>query len=363
MKVNSVKLQNFRNYESLECKFSSTINILVGDNAQGKTNLLESVYLCGIGRSPRTPRDKELIRSGESRAKVVVEVEDKSGTNSVEIIIDKADNKRVAINGLPITRMGELMGVVAIVFFSPDEMKIVKDSPGDRRRFMDIALCQISKAYFYLLNRYNKILSQRNKLLKSGRATPDTLDVWDSQLITEGSKIIKTRRGFVVRLTAFAAANHLFLTDGKENLVLEYEGIAGETLAEIQENFSAVISGARQKDMQLGYTGYGPQKDDINVLINNIDARSYGSQGQQRTAALSLKLAELDIHHSETGTKPILLLDDVLSELDYNRQIALLKKVQAYQTIITCTHLEDKLKSELKTFAKFTITNGTVIKE
>ncbi|MDE6398498.1 MAG: DNA replication and repair protein RecF, partial [Clostridiales bacterium] len=238
MIVKRCELRDFRNYGQTHVEFESGINVLCGDNAQGKTNLLEAVYFCSVGRSPRTPRDKELIRKGCDRGRIKLTAEDRGGENTVEILLDRSENKRVAINGMPIARMGELMGVVAAVYFSPDEMRIIKDAPGDRRRFMDIALCRMSKAYFYLLGRYNKILAQRNRLLKSGRATADVLDVWDAQLVAEGARVAKTRRSYVQRLSEHAREAHEYLTDGKEELSLLYEGLKGETAEEIAENFA-----------------------------------------------------------------------------------------------------------------------------
>ena len=251
------------------------------------------------------------------------------------------------------------MGVVTTVFFSPDEMKIVKDGPSDRRRFMDISLCQMSKAYFYLLSSYNKTLSQRNKLLKNG-ATDDVLDVWDMQLVGLGSKIIKTRRGFVQRLGEKAAHNHSYLTDGGESLKLGYESESGETVEEIALSFKEHLLKDREKDKLMGYTRSGPHKDDIAFCVGDTDIRAFGSQGQQRTAALAVKLAEIDLIAGEKEEYPVLLLDDVLSELDLDRQIRLLNKIKDYQTIITCTHIDDNLTKAISNYAKFMVENGKV---
>ncbi len=362
MIVKRVELNDYRNYGRLLVDFSRGINVLCGDNAQGKTNLLESVYFGSVGRSPRTPRDKELIKKGCDRGKIKLTQEDRGGENTVEIYLDRTENKRVAINGMPISRMGELMGVIAAVYFSPDEMRIIKDAPGDRRRFMDIALCRMSKAYFYLLGRYNKILSQRNRLLKSGKATDDVLDVWDAQLAAEGAKIVKTRRGYVERLGGYANEAHAYLTDGKEGLILEYEGFAGEDVAEIEKNFSAELMRNRERDKALCFTSCGVQKDDIAVKIGDVDVRAYGSQGQQRTAALSFKLAETELHYAQSGEYPALLLDDVLSELDPFRQRKLIERSKRYQTIITCTHLPAEISSALGEFALYSVRGGTVEK-
>ncbi len=360
MYIKTLDIANFRNYEKQSVILSDGLNVFMGRNAQGKTNLLEAVCLCSIGRSPRTPRDKELIRWDNRRARVKVEVSTRAGTESVDIVLDKAENKRVAVNSLPITRMGELMGVVSTVFFSPDEIKIVSSSPGERRQFMDIALCQISRAYFYTLQRYNKVLSQRNKLLKSGRATDESLEVWDMQLAESGAKIVKTRRGFIARLAPFADENHRFLTADAENLELSYEGVDGETLEEVTANFLKELKNCRERDLFSGFTGIGPQKDDMKITAGGIDVRAYGSQGQRRTAALSLKLAELDLSKSEKGDSPVLLLDDVLSELDKPRQQKLLQRTAGLQTILTCTHIDEEVFAEVKNYKVFTVENGGV---
>lgn len=360
MVVKRCELTDFRNYVRSDVGFESGINVLCGDNAQGKTNLLEAVYFCSVGRSPRTPRDKELIRKGCERARVKLTAQDRGGDNTVEIVLDSRENKRVAINGMPIARMGELMGVVAAVYFSPDEMRIIKDAPGDRRRFMDIALCRMSKAYFYLLGRYNKALAQRNRLLKSGRATDDVLDVWDAQLVAEGSKVANTRREYVQRLSAHAREAHEYLTDGKESVSLQYEGIAGENADEIAQNFAAELRRGRERDVMLGFTSCGVQKDDIAVRVGETDVRAYGSQGQQRTAALAFKLAEMEMHRVQSGEYPVLLLDDVLSELDPFRQRKLIERGKKYQTILTCTHLPSEVASALGDFSLFAVQSGSV---
>jgi DNA replication and repair protein RecF len=287
-------------------------------------------------------------------------VEARAGSEQIDIVLDRTENKRVAINRLPISRMGELMGVAATVFFSPGEIKVVQASPGERRTFMDVALCQISRAYFYLLQRYNRTLSQRNRLLKSGHAGDDALDVWDMQLAEHGSRIIKTRRGFIERLAPFAAKNHAYLSDEREQLVLTYEGIDGATVEEIADNFKRLLKTQREKDRLMGHTHSGPQKDDIAIIVDGMDARSYGSQGQLRTAALSLKLAELDLNLSEKGDCPILLLDDVLSELDKSRQERLLRRAAEIQTILTCTYIDNAVFGGVGEYKAFKVEAGQV---
>lgn len=358
MYIKRLTLDNYRNYCALRLDLSPGLNVFTGANAQGKTNLLEAVYFTSIGRSMRTPRDKELIRWGEDRAGIRAEAVGRGGRSRVEMVIDKRENKRVAINGVEVRKLGELMGVIMTVLFSPDEISIIKNSPGDRRRFVDIALCQLSRSYFYLLTRYNKTLAQRNRLLKSG-AGGDTLDVWDLQLSTVGAKVIRTRRGFLKRLGGLADKNHGFLTDGKERLTISYESLEGETEEEICAAFTDELKRTREKDLFHGFTHAGAQTDDFAALTGDVDIRRFGSQGQQRTAALSLKLAQLDLFYEETGEYPVLLLDDVFSELDENRQRKLIERLSGYQTVVTCTHIDGK-SDYFRGAELFGVENGSV---
>lgn len=359
MIVKRVQLKDYRNYALADVTFGEGVNVLYGSNAQGKTNLLEAICFCSVGRSPRTPRDRELIRAGQERGFVKLTQADAGGDNTVEIVLSKSENKRVAINGYPILKLGELMGVVAAVYFSPDEMRIIKDAPGDRRRFMDVALCRMSKNYFYLLQRYNKILAQRNRLLKNGEATDDVLDVWDGQLATCGARIALQRKGYLARLLPYASEAHGYLSGDKEELTLAYEGLIGETEEEISDLFLKELQTNRARDRKLCFTSCGVQKDDIAVRLGETDVRAYGSQGQQRTAALGLKLAETELHKERKGEYPVLLLDDVLSELDPERQTKLLARSQKYQTVLTCTHVPQELA---KTCVLLRVEKGNVHK-
>ena len=339
MYVKRLQLKDFRNWETAGVALFEGLNIFEGRNAQGKTNLLEAIYLTCVGKSMRTSKDKELIRWEHERARVRTDVVKRGGGESVEIVLDKAVNKCVSVNGLPLTRLGELMGTILCVLFSPEEIKIVKESPSERRRFADIALSQLSKGYFYRLNRYNRTLSQRNKLLKSPRLDPNVLDVWDIQLVEAGAGIVKSRRGFIDRLLPLAQKVHSFLTDGKETLSLKYEGAAGEDIEAVKKSFADMLALSRESDLKTGFTHIGPHKDDVAIAADGVDLRTFGSQGQQRTAALSLQLALLELMEDFTGEKPILLLDDVMSELDEVRRMRLLEFISPYQTIITCTEL------------------------
>ena len=357
MILQEVVLNNFRNYALQTVRLGAGTNVFFGNNAQGKTNFLESVRYMSIGKSMRTSREKELIKWNEDCARIKATVKSGNVSKRLDITLPQQKSKMVKINSVPITKMGELMGVVATVLFSPDEIGIIKNAPADRRRFIDISLCQLSKAYFYALNRYNKILLQRNTLLKSGRADENSLAVWDLQLVGEGTRIAKSRAGFVKRLETLAKENHSFLSSDREELTLEYEGITGESSEEIAQKMLDVLKQDREKDLKQGYTHSGIQTDDLKVSVNGTDIRKFGSQGQQRTASLSLKMAEVDLYYQEKGEYPILLLDDVFSELDKTRQGRLLEKIKGLQTIITCTHFEFNGVDDIRYFK---VNSGTV---
>jgi DNA replication and repair protein RecF len=358
--ISTLQIDNFRNYQHAKLQFANGINFILGDNAQGKTSLLEAVYLCGVGKSARTSKDKEMIKIESKQSRVQVKLNSKRGKESVDIVLDRTANKRVSISGVPVVRLGELMGVCSVVLFSPDELRIVKEGPNERRRFMDIALCQLSKTYFYTLNNFNKVLSQRNKLLKNGRASDDELFIWDKQFVEIGAKIAKNRRGFVDRLASFAKVRHFALSDTREELTVKYHGVDSQDLDIVKQTLQSQLDADRVKDLKHGYTHSRPHKDDIQILLNGTDARCFGSQGQQRSAALSLKLAEIDILTDLNREPPILLLDDVLSELDNSRCKKLLQFCKFTQTLITATHIEQELLDSIEHFKKFVIKNGTV---
>ena len=360
MLIKSISLKNFRNYSQLNITLNKGLNLFIGNNAQGKTNLLESIYYCSIGKSTKTSRDKDLIKWGETTSKVKIEIKKEYYENTIEIITREKEKKTIKINDIPIKRIGELMGELTVIYFSPDEIRLIKDAPQDRRRFMDIDISQLSRNYFYLLCRYEKILNQRNKLLKFTKdfeALKDAISIWDEQLSDIASKIIFYRLNFINNLSKPARDIHSFITQDKETLTVSYQGVTGENAEEIKQKLLQKLQENIQKDYELGYTTIGPHRDDIKVVINDIDIRSFGSQGQQRLATLSLKLAELEIFKKERKETPILLLDDVLSELDETRQQNLLKVIKDVQTIITCTKYNYKLGMLDKTFY---IENGSV---
>ena len=337
MKVTKLQVKDYRNATMRELTFTEGRNAFVGENARGKTNLLEAVYIAGVGKSFRTPRDREMIKSDCARAFVCVTAEKDGAVETVKIVIDRLTNKRVAINDVPISRMSELMGVCPVVLFSPDGLKIVKEAPADRRRFMDIALCQVSRAYFAALSQYDKILQNRNRLLKSGGANDNTLAPWDELLADMGAKIVKSRRGYVKKLEAPAVEKHAFLSGGKERLGLEYEGEDGDGVDEIKAALLKKFAADREADLRLKYTHTGPHKDDIKITVDGVDVRAFGSQGQQRTVALAMKLAETELLTEVLGSSPVLLLDDVFSELDAVRRSKLLAALDGFQSIVTAT--------------------------
>ncbi len=358
MVIKSLQLNNYRNYSNQKIHFNSGLNVLIGQNAQGKTNMLEGVFLCAIGRSPRTTKDKDLIKWGCSFSKITLEVSKKLGNGKIEVYLFNNQNKAIKINSLPIKRMGELMGEFNAIYFSPDELKLVKESPDERRRFMDIDLSQFNKNYFYNLGKYNNILQQRNKLLKvtsDRKVLADTISIWNEQLAEVGCKIIMERIKLIDKLKVYANEVQNYLTENNESLEITYVGMVGNSEQEIKEKLLNGYNMSLEKDMNLGFTTIGPHRDDMKITLNNIDVRHFGSQGQQRTVALALKLAELEVFKDNIGEYPVLLLDDVLSELDTNRKLKLLNRVKNLQTIVTCTSFNYDIPA-----TKFIIENGTI---
>ncbi|MEG1707024.1 MAG: DNA replication/repair protein RecF, partial [Clostridia bacterium] len=328
MKVNKLTISEYRNLAMQTLTLDSGLNVFVGNNAQGKTNLLESVYLCCLGKSPRTDKEKEMISWNSDQAKVVTDYSSRYGDGQIAIALSRKSKKAISVNDIPVLRIGELLGYLNCVFFSPTEIKVISETPSERRHFLDIDLCQIDKAYYYSLIKFNKILAQRNNLLKTATtlsALKDMLFVWDTQLAQEGARIVLKRKNFCEQLSVFAKNAHSRLTDNEENLVVQYlTTISGATQAQLVEDYLLQLTKSIERDFQLRYTSVGCQRDDIGFTVNDIDIRAYGSQGQKRTCALSLKLAELEIFKTFCGEYPILLLDDVMSELDFKRQRQLL---------------------------------------
>ena len=357
MIIKSIELKNFRNYEQLEISFDQATNILFGDNAQGKTNILESAYVSATTKSHKGSRDKEMVRFGEEEAHIRTVVCKKEQDFQIDIHLKKNRAKGIAINQVPIKKASDLFGILNIVFFSPEDLNIIKDGPTERRRFLDLELCQLDKIYLSDLTAYNKVLKQRNILLKDMVYRPDlkdTLPIWDEQLIEYGKRIIRRRQEFVSELYEIVQNIHSNLSGNKELLTLKYEPNVESIF------FEDELFRASDRDKKLCQTSVGPHRDDISFLLGDIDIRKFGSQGQQRTAALSLKLSEIELVKKTIGDTPVLLLDDVLSELDSNRQNYLLNSIHDIQTIITCTGLDEFVKNKFQIHRIFQVTDGHV---
>lgn len=357
MYIESLELKNFRNYEELSIVLDPGTNILYGDNAQGKTNVLEAVYLCGTTKSHRGSKDKEMIRFEQDESHIRMMVKKDGVSHKIDMHLKKNKAKGIAIDGIPIRKAAELFGIVNLVAFSPEDLNIIKNGPSERRRFMDLELCQLNKVYLQELTSYNKVLNQRNKLLKDIGFQPgltETLDVWDMQLVSYGKKIISLRRQFMEELGEIIRQIHSNLTGKKEEIRLLYEPDVEEKV------FEEKLQSAREKDLRFRVTSVGPQRDDFCVQTNGIDIRKYGSQGQQRTAALSLKMSEIYLVEKVTKDHPVLLLDDVLSELDSSRQNYLLQSIHNIQTVITCTGLDELIENNFSIDRVFRVTEGKI---
>lgn len=357
MIIDSIQLDHFRNYENLNIEFDKGTNILFGDNAQGKTNILEAAYLCGTSKSHKGSKDKEMIMFDHEESHIRCNVSKKNMKYQIDIHLKKNKSKGIAINKIPIKKASDLFGILNVVFFSPEDLNIIKNGPSERRRFMDAEICQIDKLYLSDLTNYNKVLNQRNKLLKDICFQPDliqTLPVWDEKLIEYGKKIIKRRREFVEEIDHIVKDIHYDISGKKEIIHVIYEPNVEDYL------FIDELSKSKEKDKKLLSTSVGPHRDDISFLIGDMDIRKYGSQGQQRTSALSLKLAEIQLMKEKIGEMPVLLLDDVLSELDKSRQNYLLHEIREVQTLITCTGLDEFVKNRFEINKLFQVFTGNV---
>jgi len=345
MYIKDIQLTNFRNYNVLETDFHKNVNLILGNNAQGKTNLLEAVYLTSIGRSFRTNKDSDLVLFDADFAKVKISAEKEIYDTSVEIIIKKDSKKSIKKDGVAVKRTSDLLENIFIVIFSPEDLKIVKDEPEKRRKFIDRELCQMKPAYYESLSSYKKILLQRNTYLKEETIDQSILNLWDVQLAKYGAKIIQMRNQFIRKISTISNEIHSSITNGREKLEILYQPNLPVTddLKKQEDDFYDALKNAYANDLKQRTTTKGPHKDDITFIVNDINMRSFGSQGQQRTCALSLKLAELYLIKEETGEDAILLLDDVMSELDIQRQEYLIKTLKENQLFITTTDLDEKL--------------------
>ncbi len=360
MFIEKLALNNFRNYSEEEISFSEGINILYGDNAQGKTNILEAIYMTATTKSHRGNKDKEIIRFGCEEAHIRADINKNDIKHRIDMHLKNNKSKGVAIDMVTIRRTAQLFGLVNIVLFSPEDLSIIKDSPAERRKFIDLELCQLNKLYYSELSSYNKVLNQRNNLLKQisfNEKSKDLLDVWDEQLVNYGIKIISLRDNFINMINEIIADIHSSLTSGKEKIKVIYEKNADEI------SFLERLREKRFIDLKYQSTSVGPHRDDISFIVNDIDIKKYGSQGQQRTVALSLKLAEIELVKRIIKDNPILLLDDVMSELDSTRRDALLSYISDIQTIITCTGYDDFIKERLSIDRIYKVSQGKIREE
>ena len=360
MKIKSLKLKNFRNYDLLNLEFDQATNIFYGDNAQGKTNILEALYLTGTTKSHRGSKDRDMIQFGKEESHLETIVERNGIDYQIDMHLKKSSPKGIAINKLPIRKASELFGIINMVFFSPEDLNIIKNGPAERRRFIDLELSQLDKVYLNDLSNYNKIVNQRNHLLKEiefNKSALATLDVWDMQLVHYGERIIERRKEFIQQVNEIVSNIHKKLTGNREELFLYYEPSNGVI------SFEQALLKNKEKDLRLKSTSVGPHRDDICFIAGNLDIRRFGSQGQQRTAALSLKLSEIELVKRTIKDKPVLLLDDVLSELDKHRQNYLLDSIDDIQTLITCTGVDEFVNHRFSINKIFHVHQGQVTRE
>lgn len=359
MYIKDISLKNYRNIKKLYMELSPSVNIIHGENAQGKTNILESVYMCSTGKSHRSGiTDRDIVAFGEKEAHIRLNV-DALRNDKIDIHLKNSSKKAIAVNGVQIQKLGDLFGILNTVFFGPQDLQLVQSGPGERRRFMDIELCQINNIYYYNLKSYYRLLKQRNNLLKTlkeDKRQISMLDIYDIQLSEYGIKLMEIRKSFINKLNEFASSVHENISGGREKLEIVYKPDVTE------EEFKDKLASCHERDIIYGSTSHGIHKDDIVFLINDINAKIFASQGQQRSACLSVKLGEIELIKNERDESPVLLLDDVLSELDKTRQQCLIEAIGDIQTIITCTGIEDSIKAIASESRVFNIKNGEIVK-
>lgn len=367
MKVSKVELRNFRNYDNVSLTFGNELNLFVGNNAQGKTNLLEAIVLIALGKSHRHVKDSELVKFGCTDFEVALNIDYTGYSRKINYRYQNG-KREIFINGSKINKVGELIGNIIAVLFSPEDVMLVKESPQERRRFIDMMICQIYPGYFHDLLYYNKILANRNKLLKEINkrySLIDTIDAWDYQLVTYGARIIKKRREFLEKLTKFAHVRHTEFTKQAEFLEVKYETRNVfqdcQSIDDLSSMMMNTLRSQLEKDINRCNTSVGPHRDDISISINALSLKLFGSQGQQRSAILSLKFALVDLIYEETGEYPILLLDDVLSELDIARKEYIVSCIGNFQTILTATDENDAILKKLKNSSIFHVEEGRII--
>lgn len=358
MFIDKISLKNFRNYSDLNLSFINGVNIFKGNNAQGKTNILEAIFFCSLGRSHRTSKDKELIKWNEDFFSISCSV--KTGRLDKDIVIrfDNKNNKFVEINRKKLGRISELFGVLNVVMFSPEDLKIVKESPSIRRKFLDMEISKLDNMYFHNLVRYNKIIAEKNNLLKQRSIDHMVLDIYDDEASKYGELIIKRRLKYLSDLNSYAEKIHSDITHGSERIEFLYKTSAD--MDDLRNSLRERYIENRKSDMERGYTSSGPGRDDFSIIINGKDAKIYGSQGQQRTSVLSIKFASLEIIKKESNEYPVLLLDDVLSELDSSRKEYILSSINNIQTFITMTGYDEDNIEKLDNARIFNVDSGII---
>lgn len=340
MIVKWCKLKNFRNYDEVVVDFFGGANLISGQNGQGKTNLVEAVMINGLTKSPRTSHDEDMKKEGTTHTEAEICVQRNFGDISVKCIIDDSLGKKFYINGNEVKKVSDVFGNLVAVYFSPNDLKIVSSGPSERRDFIDTDISELSGQYYALVQRYNKVLIQRNKLLKFIHDKNQLLDqivVWNEQLAHLAGLIIKTRKNFIEKLKVPAKETMKYISKDADELDISYIGVSGETAKEIEEEILKSLNNNIARDMELGYTTIGPHRDDIKFELNKKDAKVFASQGQQRSIVLALKIAELKVFENEIGEKPVLVLDDVFSELDSSRQKKLYEHFSGTQVLMTGT--------------------------
>ena len=354
MYINKLKLKNFRNYESLDIELDKGLNVFIGNNAQGKTNLLEAIYIMAIGKTYKSHKDTEFIKWDTDDLYMQTIVYKRDREENIQIYNDKNKRKKIIINDISIKRVSNLLGIINIVIFTPDNLLFFKSGPDVRRQYFDAQISQIDRLYFENITKYYKIVKQRNNLLKNYNVSRETLSIWDEQLLKYGREIISRRKKYISDLQEIIFDIHNSLTTNNENIKILYNNNIDE------EGFENELNKNFEEEKKYGYTMTGPHKDDYGFVINDKDVKKYGSQGQQRTVILSLKFTEIEVIKKQTGENPILLLDDVLSELDRKRQEHLVKYIQKVQTILTTTDFDNDIMKKLHIRKIFKINNGEV---
>lgn len=370
MHIEKLTLKNYRNYSDAELVFHPKVNIVIGDNAQGKTNLVEAIYVLAFGKSFRTPQDKDLIKMEEDFTHIAAKITKDQRDITIDFKCNNKQKKEIKVNGVPLKKLGELMGEVNVVIFSPEDLQLIKGTPALRRKYIDKSLSQIYPNYYGLLVDYNKVLKQRNNLLKQylKKGPDEMIEIWNEQLADLGAKIMKYRLDFLGELKKTAGFIHHQISQGKEVLTLEYISTYLPKNLELQAVYDKIYSGMLVNlqnrlslDIKRGYTSVGPHRDDIVFHINGIESKKFGSQGQVRTTALSLKLSEISIIKNTLDESPILILDDVLSELDHIRQNELIRFISDLQTFVTTTEINNIINENLSDSKMIQIENGLII--